>query len=75
MCPILKGRDARFFERGGLKMYKCTNPRCDWTGYWCGLEEEKEYAGEYQGYDVYMSSKVCPRCHQEVEYTGDWSEE
>ena len=56
-------------------MYKCTNPRCDWTGYWCDLEEEKEYAGEYQGYDVYMSNKACPRCHQEVEYTGDWSEE
>lgn len=56
-------------------MYKCINPKCDWTGYWCDLEEENEYAGEYQGYDVYISSKVCPRCYQEVNIiTFGWEE-
>ena len=52
-------------------MYKCTNPNCEWMGYWIDLEEEKEYAGVYQGYDVWMSDKVCPECKHEVEYIED----
>lgn len=41
-------------------MYKCTNPKCNWTGGWYELKIRSDYAGVYQGRDAYEEIKVCP---------------
>lgn len=55
-------------------MYKCTNPKCNWTGGWYELKIRSDYAGIYQGRDAYEEIKVCPFCKWDVEHIDDWRE-
>lgn len=52
-------------------MYKCD--RCGWNGDWTELKKDSQYAGEYQGQNVWEFYKVCPKCNNdEVHYYDDW---
>ena len=56
-----------------IKMYKCD--KCGWNGDWSELKKDRQYAGEYQGHDVFELYRVCPNCNSdEVHYYDDWED-